>query len=83
MKEKSNAFGIASFVCGLVSMFVWIMPYFGIILSICGIVFYSLQLKRYSNGLNTAGLILSILGTLINIVMLLLVLFFVAVVGGI
>ncbi len=57
-KNKENKYGIACFIFGLISL----IPFVGIITGIIGIVLYYLQKKVYNNGLNLAGLILSILG---------------------
>ena len=75
--EINNGWGIASFVTSIIGGILFLMPYFGIIFSIFAMVAYGIQKPK--TGLATAGLILGILGTLLNIMMLLMVLFFVAI----
>lgn len=66
--EIKNTWGIASFVTSILGGLLFLMPYFGIIFSIFAMVAYGLQKPK--TGLATAGLIMGILGTLLNIVML-------------
>jgi hypothetical protein len=75
--EQSNGWGIASFVTSILGGLLFIMPYFGIIFSIFAMVAYGLQKPK--TGLATAGLILGILGTIVNLVMLLLIILFMSI----
>ena len=79
MKQKTNGWGIASLVCGLAGL---VTPYVGIVLSILAIVFHSVQKNKGGpNGMATAGLVLGIIGTILNIFMWGFVLFFVSLIG--
>lgn len=71
-KEKNNVvvWGVSSLACGISSNILFLMPYFGLPLSILGMVFYG---KSKKSGLGIAGLVLSIIGCVINTIMLLLV----------
>jgi hypothetical protein len=66
MKKKSNKYGTASLVLGILSLFFGLAPYIGIILAIIAIVFYSKQHKIEPNGVATGGLVTGILGTIFN-----------------
>ncbi len=70
MKE-SNSFGVAAMILGILSLLLFLMPYIGLPLAVLAIIFHSLQKKRTPNGMGTAGLILGIIGTVINGMMLL------------
>lgn len=65
-KKESNAWGITSFVVGILSVLGFLMPYFALPLAIFGLVAYGIQKQK--TGFATAGLILSIIGVLINVV---------------
>lgn len=76
MKEKeSNAKGIASMILGILSLLLFLMPYFGLPLAIVGLVLAGQQKKSNPTGQATAGNILGIIGIVINSIMLLIVLF--------
>lgn len=82
MKKESNAFGIASLVCGIVGGLLFLAPYIGIFLSTLAIVFYGVQVKKYQpSGMATAGLITGIVGAAINLMMLLFIFLAFAVMG--
>ena len=67
--ECTNSFGIASVILGLVGTIfgVLVLP---IILSIVGLVFGILQYKRNKNAWATWGIILSIIGIIISLLLL-------------
>lgn len=74
MKEQtkvSKAYSIASLITGIFGLLLWLLPYVGIVLSIVAIVF---SRKKEINGMSTTGLVLGIIGVVINLIMLLLVL---------
>jgi len=66
MVNKPNNFGVASLVLGIVSLVLFWVPIMGLISGIMGIVFYSKQRKIFSNGINTSGLVTSIIGTVLS-----------------
>ncbi len=67
--KASNAMGIAGFVLGILSI-IGCCCYLSI-LSIPGIVLSALQLKKTkNNGLAVAGLVLSIIGAIITVILL-------------
>jgi len=65
--DQSVGMGIAGFILSLISFFGWIVPYFSIFLAVLGIIFSGLQMKKFKTGLSVAGLVLGILGFLINL----------------
>lgn len=67
--KVSNAWGITGMICGIISLLIWLMPYFGLPLGIFAIVCYAIQKKKQPNGIATTGLITGILGVIINSVM--------------
>ena len=74
--EKSNeskGLGLASLVCSIFGILLLFMPYFGLPLSILGIVFASMQKKKVPTGIATAGNAVGIVGTVLNTVMFLVV----------
>lgn len=65
-KKETQLWGIASTILGSISIIIILMPYFGLPLAITGIVFSNLQKKRKKTAMATAGLITSIIGTVLN-----------------
>ena len=63
VKKNKNGFGIASLVLGIISILFILIPLIGLICGILGIIFSVKQRKTFSNGVSTAGLVLSIIGT--------------------
>ncbi len=75
-KEYGNGFGITGLVLGILSLVcITLLPPIGIILGIFGIVFSAVQQKRTPTGVGTAGLITSIIGLILSIVMTILLIF--------
>lgn len=70
-KTEKNVYGIASFVLGIVTFLMLWFPILPVITGILGIVYSRKQLKINSNGLNTAGFIISIIGLCIASLILL------------
>jgi hypothetical protein len=69
--KKSNAYGIASLVVGILGlMFCW-FPVLGTGISILAIYFANMQKKIIDNGYSMVGLILGIIGSVISILILL------------
>lgn len=68
MKEKGNSWGVASMVTGIISLCLFIMPYFSIPLGIFAIIGYAKQNKIKPNGMATAGLIMGIIGIVIGVI---------------
>ena len=75
-KKKSVGFGIASLVLSIIGLTLWLVPPLAIILSILAIIFAIVQKKINSTGISTAGLIIGIIGTVLNLVTLLIMSFF-------
>jgi len=71
-QKKSKNWAIASMTCGILGLLLMLMPYFGMILSVLGIVFYH---KDKESGMAKAGLVTGIIGTCLNAVSLLIVVF--------
>ena len=59
---------ILSLVIGILSIFLWPIPYAGLVISIIGLVIGIKVKRRQNSGLATAGIILSSLGLLITLV---------------
>lgn len=75
-KQKGNGFGVASLICGIAGLCGFLMPYFAIFLSILAVVFSVIQKRNNPNGISTAGLVLGIIGIILNgLICLLLFLF--------
>lgn len=82
LEQKSNAWGISSLVTGIVSILIILAPYFGLPLAIFSIVANYKQKKIQPNGYGTAGLVLGIIGVVLNSIMLLFVLIALLFVGA-
>jgi len=54
--------GVASLVCGIAGLVLFLLPYFGIVLSIVAIVVS----RKIDTGMAKAGKIMGIIGTIIN-----------------
>lgn len=72
--DKKNQKGIASFVLGIIGVVFFFIPYIAIIPSILAIIYAKKQRKIEPTGLSTAGLVIGIIGTIINGFILLLTL---------
>jgi heme/copper-type cytochrome/quinol oxidase subunit 2 len=79
--EKSKSWGVASLVLGIIGLLCILAPYFGLPIAILAVIFANKQNKIEPTGQATAGNVLGIIGIIINAIMLLLVLLFVAVFG--
>ena len=65
--NQPNGYGIASLVLGIAGLtFNSVFPPFALVFAIIGIFFAKKQNKIYPNGIATAGLITSIIGTVIG-----------------
>jgi hypothetical protein len=80
--KPTHAWGIASLVLGILSLFLFLAPYIGIFLAITAVVFYGIQKKHESTGVATGGLVTGIIGIIINGIMLLFVIGLLAMFGG-
>lgn len=69
VKKDSIAWGVSSMVTGILSLLLFLMPYFGLPLAIFAIVANSKQKKIKESGMGTAGFVLGILGIIINSIM--------------
>ena len=68
-QKKVNGFGIAGFILSLLGGFNWYITLpFGLIALILSIAGLSMSSKKYKKGLATAGLIISIILTIVGIV---------------
>ena len=75
MKEckVSKAWSIGSLSCGIAGLVLFLAPYFGIVLSILAMIFYS---QDKESGLAKGGLVTGIIGTVVNSMMLLFIFVF-------
>ena len=67
---ETKKWGIASLILAILSILFIILPYFGIILAILAVVFARIQKKHNSTKIATAGLIIGIMGIVLNILVL-------------
>lgn len=72
-EKKGNGFGIAGFVLGLCSVILFWIWFLGGIFAVTGLIFSIIQLKRHKTGLAIAGLVLSIIGILLPLILIVLV----------
>lgn len=75
-KNITKAWGNTSLVTGILGVLMFMMPYFGLPLAIVALVGANKQDKIKPTGNSSAGRVLGIIGTIINSIMLLLVIFF-------
>ena len=80
-EEPSTILGNASLVVGILSLVLFLMPYFALPLAIMGIVLSSKQNKKHKTSNSTAGLILSIIGVVIGTSLGLVMLVFTVILG--
>lgn len=65
-EKKSNGLAVASLVLGIVSIvFSFFLQWLGLIIGIVGIVLGVMAKKKNPSGMATAGLVLSIIGTVL------------------
>ena len=74
--KQKNGFGITGLILGILGLLLAIVPYFAIFVSILGIIFSAKQMKKNNNGIAISGLVTSIIGVCVNVIMLLLVVFY-------
>jgi hypothetical protein len=77
--KTSRAWGIASLTTAIISLLLFLMPYFGLPLAIFSLVAYGMQKSK--DGFATAGLIVGILGLLINLVTVLFIIVMFSIMG--
>lgn len=63
-KKESKVWGISSLVTAILSLLLFLMPYFGLPLAIFSLVAYGMQKQK--NGFATAGLVVGIISLIIN-----------------
>lgn len=66
IEKKSIAWGISSLVTSIIGLGLFLMPYFGLPLSIFSIVARYKQTKIKESGMATAGLVIGIIGCILN-----------------
>ena len=70
VEKISNSFGITSLWTGISGLILFMAPYIAIFLSIMSIIFGVLQNKKMKTGTATAGIVLGIIGVVLNAIML-------------
>lgn len=70
--KQSTGWGIASLTTSIISLLIFLMPYFGLPLAIFSIVASFKQKKIGGTGLGTAGLAIGIISTTLNGILFLL-----------
>ena len=82
VEKKDNGKGVASLVLGIISIvFCWV-PFLALVGGVVGIVLSVKQRKEFPNGIATAGLITSIIGTVFSALYSLIWIFIGAAIGG-
>ena len=66
--EKSNGIGTAGFVLALIAVFLGWVPFLGWIIWLLGLIFSAVGLSRQPKGLAIAGLVMSLIGIVLLIV---------------
>jgi len=61
-----EGYGIASMVLGIISILMFWIPYIAPACGITGLVLASKQKKHFKTGMGSAGLVLSIIGTILS-----------------
>lgn len=67
--RASRSLGVASMVCGIVSILFCCMPFLGLVVAIVGLVLGIVSQKRGANGFALAGIIISSFGIAFGIIM--------------
>jgi hypothetical protein len=67
-QNKSNGYGIASLVLGIISIILCWAPLVGLVSGILGIIFYAKQKRISPSGLAVGGLVTSIIGLVFSII---------------
>lgn len=68
LERKSNGIGTAGFVLALIAIFLGWVPILGWILWLLGLIFSSVGVFRTPKGLAIAGLVISLIGIILLIV---------------
>jgi len=79
--KTGNGFGIASLTTSIFGLLLFLMPYLAIFLSIMAIVFAVIQNKARKSGMATAGLVIGIIGCVLNGLLIMLLGFIIAIFG--
>lgn len=66
-EKKSIAWAVSSLITSILGTLLFLAPYFGLPLSVFSIIAYAVQQKFGGNGMATAGLVIGIIGTLMNL----------------
>ena len=80
--KKTHAWGVASLILSIIGLLLIFAPYIGIFCSILAVVFYGIQKKHEHTGIATAGLVIGIIGIVINAIMLIFVVGLLALFGS-
>ena len=60
--------GLLLMILGILSIFVWPIPWLGLLVSIVGLIIGGITLKRRKSGMAVAGIILTVIGLSLTIV---------------
>ncbi len=66
-QQTTQSWSVASFICSVIGLALFLMPYIGVVLSILAIIFSA---KDKEAGLSRAGMVMGIIGICINTLML-------------
>jgi len=69
IRKKTTAWGVTSLIFGIIGILVFIAPYFGLPLSVGAIWFSRIQKKKKHTNIMTAGFVLGIIGTILNVLL--------------
>ena len=73
-QQPTRAWGIASLLLAIFSLFFFWLPIVGLVIAITAIVFYNIQARNERTSTATAGLVIGIFGTIMGAIMILLML---------
>ncbi len=71
--------GITSMILGIMSLFLWLFPYFGFPASIAGLIVGLFGRKTSNKGMATAGIVMSSIGLAFSFIWLMLLLLLISV----
>ena len=66
VNEQNTGWGIASLVLAILSIVLVLIPFVGIVMAVLSLIFYKVQKEDHPTSLATAGMIIGIIGFILN-----------------
>jgi len=66
-EKRGGGLGVAGFTLGIVSLIIFLDPFYGIFIAIIGLIFSIVQQRKHKTRLGRWGIVLNILGIIINL----------------